>query len=99
MRPVLPGDQLVEINPTNLLVRLVGPVLPDGWITEVCHLLQHGSHESGTQLSGIRGNPPLLRYYILPVARVEVEGWQAVQEGAAAMHVPEGEGEGVPIAS
>ena len=75
-------------------MRFVGPVFPDGWITEVCYLFQHGTHEGGAQLLGIRGNPTLLSYHILPKPGVEVEGWEAVQEGAAAIHVPDGGGGG-----
>ena len=35
------------------MVRLEGPVLPDDGVAEVTHFLQHGVHESGSQLRGV----------------------------------------------
>lgn len=69
-------------------MRLEGPVLFDGWVTKVLHLLQHGSHESGTQLFCISAHPCLFFSEIFSYSHVEVEGRKFIKETTTTFHVP-----------
>ena len=73
-----------------LLMDFKGPILLDGRVTEVHHLLQHGAHECGPQFSRVGGHPLPCHWIIevLTIPSVVVEGWELVQERTATLHVP-----------